>query len=64
LFIGTLRDNQQDCVAKHRNHNQQKTHCVNGHEFTPENTWVDKGGTRHCRECHRLKELSRYHRKC
>lgn len=30
-----------------------KTHCKNGHEFTPENTWVSHG-RRNCRGCHRL----------
>lgn len=30
------------------------THCKNGHEFTPENTYVNPGtNTRRCRECHR-----------
>jgi|688.fasta_scaffold226067_2 hypothetical protein len=28
-----------------------KTHCVHGHEYTPENTKLAKNGTRHCREC-------------
>lgn len=30
--------------------NARKTHCVNGHEFTPENT-IDYGGNRRCRAC-------------
>jgi hypothetical protein len=31
----------------------QQTHCVNGHEFTPENTLLHSGsGGRRCRECH------------
>lgn len=34
--------------------NAVKTHCVHGHEFTPENTMRQKRG-RLCRECHRLK---------
>lgn len=29
-----------------------KTHCHKGHEFTPENTYVFKGGRRYCRKCH------------
>lgn len=32
--------------------NAQKTHCVNGHEYTPENTRYYKGG-RYCRTCQR-----------
>ncbi len=30
----------------------RRTHCVNGHDFTAENTW-HYGGARHCRECRR-----------
>lgn len=33
--------------------NKAKTHCKNGHEYTPENTYVDKLGRRSCRECRR-----------
>jgi hypothetical protein len=29
------------------------THCVNGHEFTPENTLLREEGWRNCRECNR-----------
>ncbi len=28
-----------------------KTHCKNGHEFTPENTKVDENGWRYCKQC-------------
>lgn len=31
--------------------NAAKTHCKRGHEFTPENTWYEKNGARHCRTC-------------
>ncbi len=34
----------------------RQTHCVNGHEFTPENTWIrpdSARGTRNCRQCAR-----------
>lgn len=30
-----------------------RTHCVNGHEFTPENTYIPADGKRYCRECRR-----------
>ena len=33
--------------------NARKTHCVNGHEFVPENTYVWKDGSRTCRVCGR-----------
>ncbi|MBT2430556.1 HNH endonuclease [Streptomyces sp. ISL-112] len=42
-----------------------KTHCKNGHEFTPENTyvkpyWHGDGGFRQCREC--MREQQRAYR--
>jgi hypothetical protein len=39
-----LRSNSRDAA------NGLKTHCVNGHEFTPENTIKHKNG-RGCRQC-------------
>jgi hypothetical protein len=30
-----------------------KTHCIDGHEFTPENSIYLKDGYRRCRECKR-----------
>lgn len=30
-----------------------KTHCIRGHGFTPENTYVYRG-TRSCKKCHRM----------
>lgn len=35
-----------------------KTHCVHGHEFTPENTYVQPGnGARECRTCKRARTV-------
>jgi hypothetical protein len=31
--------------------NSAKTHCLRGHEFTPENTYYTPHGSRHCRTC-------------
>lgn len=39
--------------------NKRKTHCVHGHEFTPENTYVSKVGARTCRECSRRRVRER-----
>lgn len=37
-------------------HNSAKTHCVHGHAYTPENTYiVPSSGARACRECRRTR---------
>ena len=33
--------------------NAAKTHCVNGHEFTKENTFIGTRGARGCKTCRR-----------
>ena len=38
--------------------NARKSHCVHGHEFTPENTYAGRG-RRECRECRRLDAVRR-----
>lgn len=40
--------------------NARRTHCVNGHEFTKENTYVSRKGHRACRACHRIAGRRRY----
>lgn len=32
---------------------RNKTHCLRGHEFTPDNTYISKAGKRSCRTCGR-----------
>ena len=40
-----------------------KTHCPRGHEYTPENT-LDRGKLgKHCRQCKRMWDKRRYHRR-
>lgn len=58
LFLGTASDNMQDKIKKGRGHEQLKTHCKNGHEFTPENTRMVRGIHRGCRICLRLQSNS------
>ena len=43
-------------TVKHGTHPScDRTHCVNGHEYTPENTLRQKNGYRSCRECARIR---------
>jgi len=37
-----------------------KTHCINGHEFTPSNTHIKPDGARNCRACDRDGARARY----
>lgn len=32
----------------------KQSHCVYGHEFSEDNTWVSKSGARRCRTCNRI----------
>ena len=53
LFLGSKGDNLRDMCAKGRHWQQQKTHCLKGHEYTKENTYEppNKPGTRECKAC-------------
>ena len=55
LFIGSNEVNSQDAAAKGRHHETRKTHCIRGHEFTPENTY-HRSGQRHCKACCRERQ--------
>jgi hypothetical protein len=39
--------------------NAQKTHCRHDHEFTVENTLIDRNGHRRCRACSTAREMAR-----
>lgn len=58
LFWGSNDDNVADSIAKGRA-NACRTNCPAGHEYTPENTRLDKKGHRFCRECHRIASRNR-----
>jgi len=45
--------------------NSKKTHCIHGHQFTPENTYIRKKGKRGCKQCYRdvskrIRKTSKY----
>lgn len=62
LLAGTQKQNAEDRAYRNRDLkspagiNRSKTHCINGHEFTPENTYTRyrEGGGRICKTCNHL----------
>ena len=65
LFLGTQQDNVTDMINKGRfkggsSLNALKTHCPQGHAYTPENTLTYRG-MRTCRQCNKERSLARYY---
>lgn len=69
LYMGTNTDNMHQASQQKRFPEQHKTHCKNGHEFTPENTIIRNQGNkkgrapgstyRCCKECKRINDSKR-----
>ena len=59
LYYGTSSQNTHDSVRHGTHHFARRTHCSNGHEFTPENTRARSDGGRRCLTCEREKERAR-----
>ena len=58
LFLGDRIDNMKDCASKGRVTTigqSRKTHCVRGHEFDTENTYIKPNGHRVCRACNQIR---------
>lgn len=51
LSYGTRSANMQDRLRHGNNPFRNRTHCPKDHEYTLANTYVDKTGRRHCRQC-------------
>lgn len=52
---GSRSENVQDTLAAGNHPNASRTHCKHGHEFTEENTRIDKAGRRVCKVCSRAR---------
>lgn len=65
LRWGTPLENNLDILRHGHHENANKTHCIHGHEYTPENTVrVKKYPTRRwCRECMRARSREYMRRK-
>lgn len=53
LRWGSASDNMFDKTKHGTNYNVNKTSCINGHDFTEENTYLNKDGDRSCNTCRR-----------
>lgn len=53
LAYGTRSENNYDMVRHGTHRGRNKTHCAQGHEYTPENTRFYSGSRRACIECRR-----------
>lgn len=56
-------ENCRWATGKEQAHNSRKTHCIHGHEFSPENTRLTARGARECKACSRERSLQHYYRK-
>lgn len=50
-------------LGRHRQRGPKATHCLRGHEYTPENTYQHPKGFRICRECQRARRRRLYAKK-
>lgn len=51
LYWGDQSDNNKDCVQHGSHYNASKTHCANGHEYSPDNVYLNDKGWRECKTC-------------
>jgi hypothetical protein len=51
LFLGTQKDNMQDCSRKHRTRRYKVVACKYGHPYTEANTRLNGAGSRYCATC-------------
>lgn len=65
LWVGDDSANQRDAVAKGRQHQSRKTHCPQGHAYTPENVIRKRHdpSRRRCRQCHNEYQRARRRRR-
>jgi hypothetical protein len=61
LFLGTKKENAEDCSRKGRTSGQKKTHCPQGHPYSGENVFLDNLA-RKCRICVNKRALEYHHK--
>lgn len=63
LAYGTHSENIRDKFRHGTDTNTNKTHCLEGHEYTEENTRYTKAGGRYCITCKRARGLAQYYKR-
>lgn len=65
LFVGTEQENQIDASRKGRSRGQKRVLCVNGHAYTPANTYMraNRPNSRDCRTCRRIGDTAERERR-
>jgi hypothetical protein len=53
--------NRENILRGKRNQYKGITHCLRGHEFTKENTYMMKSGSRQCRKCDNIRAWEYHH---
>jgi hypothetical protein len=60
-WLGTLKRKQAELALAQEKYIAPVTHCIRGHEFTKENTYIVPGRTeRQCKECKRIRGRKSY----
>lgn len=59
LRVGTNAENTRDKMRRGRHHASRITHCPQGHEYTPENTYTNSG-RRQCVACSKANSAKRF----
>lgn len=58
LRYDTRIANESDKRLHGTHHHSRKTHCPKGHEYTSENTFINRRGGRECRTCKRARTVA------
>ena len=63
LRYDSRSENILDQVRQGIHNNARKTHCPQGHEYTPDNTYIVREASRQCVACTKQKAAERHDRK-
>lgn len=59
MKAGTQKENVNYCIESGDNFWVNKTHCKHGHEYSKENTYIQRSGGRSCVICRSIRDFNR-----